>query len=179
MMFMNSFINKQFPEFNPPGLEEYLDSIDIEGTKDAKELIGSLLIQMQKFVLHELKGRFPGVNDQGEPNWWFEGIPLNVRKACRDRYENDKGAKNVEQYIDIVDFHTIASKNWKGFFDELFDIDTKDGGKDKQLEWILRMNHIRNITHHETKWPASKEEVAFIRDIYKKGIVRFAVDEHS
>ena len=179
MMFMQSFINQQYPGFNPPGLAEYLDSIDIEGTKDAKNLIGELLIQMQKFVLFKLKERFPGETSTGEPNWWFEGIPLNVRKACRERFEADKGKKKVEQYIDIVDFHTIASKNWKGFFDKLFDIDTQDGGKEKKLDWILRMNHIRNITHHETKWPASKEEVEFIREIHKKGMERFALNKEA
>lgn len=178
MMFMQSFINKEVPEFNPPGLAEYLDTIDVEGTKDAKELIGDLLIQMQKFVLYKLEERFPGQHSAGRPNWWFDGVPLPVRKACMDRYEGDKGAKEPEQYIDIVDYHTIASKNWKGFFDELFTFD-KDGGKDKKLAWILRLNTIRNITHHETKWPASKEEVAFIRDIYKKGMERFVINESS
>lgn len=176
MMFMISFINKKYPDFNPPGLAEYLDTIDIEGTKEAKELIGDLLIRMQKFVLHKLEERFPGQSAAGRPNWWFEGVPLNVRKACMDRYEAEKGVKEPEQYIDIVDFHTIAYKNWKGFFDELFTFN-KDGGKEKKLEWILRLNAIRNITHHETKWPASKEEVMFIRDLYKKATERFIIPE--
>lgn len=176
MMFMQSFINKEVPEFNPPGLAEYLDTIDVEGTKDAKELIGELLIQMQMFVLHKLKERYPGVNDAGKQNWWFEGVPLKVRKACMERYEAEKGAKEPEQYIDIVDFHTIAYKKWQGFFDELFTFD-KDGGKDKKLAWILKLNEIRNITHYETKWPASKDEVTFIRDIHKKGMERFMMPE--
>lgn len=176
MMFMQSFINNEVPEFNPPGLAEYLDTIDVEGTKEAKELIGELLIQMQRFVIHKLEERYPGKNAAGRPSWWFEGVPLNIRKACMERYEAEKGVKEPEQYIDIVDFHTIASKNWKGFFDELFTFD-KDGGKDKKLAWILRLNTIRNITHHETKWPASKEEVAFIRDIHKKGMERFVIPE--
>jgi DNA sulfur modification protein DndB len=176
MMFMQNFINKQYPEFNPPGLAEYLDTIDVEGTKEAKELIGDLLIQMQKFVLHKLKERYPGKNPAGKPNWWFDGVPLAVRKACMERYEAEKGVKEPEQYIDIIDFHTIATRHWKGFFDELFTFE-KDGGKDKKLQWIQRLNAIRNITHHETKWPASKEEVAFIRDIYKKGMGRFVIPE--
>jgi len=174
MMFLQSFINKEVPEFKPPGLAEYLDTIDVEGTKEAKELIGELIIQMQNFVLYKLEERFPGKNSSGKPNWWFEGVPVNARKACMDRYEDGKGAKEPEQYMHIVDYHTIASKNWKGFFDELFTFD-KDGGKDKKLAWILKLNDIRNITHHENKWPATKEEVTFIRDIYKKGLKRFVI----
>ncbi|BBO80908.1 hypothetical protein DSCO28_14740 [Desulfosarcina ovata subsp. sediminis] len=160
-MTLLSIINKQFDEFNPLGLAEYLDHIDEEGTKEAKVLIGELLIQIQKFVINKLKEHF-----HSEENWWYEGIPENVRTACMERREKDKGQKNPEQYIDIIDYHTIAYKNWKGCFDEPFTFD-KDGGKDKKLNWIKELNRIRNITHHETKWPASKDDVAFIRHIHK------------
>lgn len=169
-MVMQGFIKKQFDKFDSPGLAEFLDSQDEEGTKEAKGLIGDLLIQMQKFVLYKLKMHFPE-----DKKWWYDGIPLNVRKVCMERHETALGEKEPEQYIDIIDFHTIAYKNWQGCFEEPFTFFTKDGGKDKKLEWIKELNEIRNITHHETKWPARKEQVAFVREVHKKVFENFVI----
>ena len=43
---------------------------------------------------------------------------------------------------------------------------TKQGDRDKKLKWIADLNTIRNITHHEEKWPATKDQVAFVREVH-------------
>jgi DNA sulfur modification protein DndB len=170
-MVMLSFINKQIPAFNPPGLEEYMESVDEDGTRDAKMLIGELQKRLHKFVLYRLKEIFP----DGE-SWWYEGVPDSVRRECMTRREDEKGAKEKEQYMTTINYHAIAYKNWKDGFDKAFSF-TKDGGKDKQLGWIQELSKIRNITHHEEKWPATKEQVAFVRDIHKKVFERLIIPE--
>jgi len=170
-MVLQSFINKQFNEFDPPGLAEYLDSLDEAGTKEAKELIGELQLHMHKYVIYKLKEQYPGKN-----KWWYDGVPEKVRTKCMTRREQERGAKEPEQYLTTIDYLDIASKNWKGCFDEPFAF-TKEGGKDKKLEWIKELSKIRNITHHEEKWPATKEQVAFIKEIHKKVFERFVIPD--
>ena len=104
-------------------------------------------------------------------DWWTEGIPEPVRLNCVQRSEKEKGAKNKEQYICLIDYHNIAAYDWP-FFKEFFSF-LESGGKDKQLKWVKELNDIRNITHHSEKWPATKEQVATVREIYKKVMERF------
>ncbi|MCI5140569.1 MAG: DGQHR domain-containing protein [Candidatus Electrothrix sp. ATG1] len=165
------FIHKQHPEFCPHGLEEYLESIDEEGTKEAEGLVAELQKQMYEFVLHKLKEKYPNGDD-----WWYEGVPSKVRTQCTARCEEEKGIKSKEQYLKLIDYHSIAMSNWQGCFQGSFSF-TKDGGKDKQLKWIKDLNCIRNITHHPEKWPASKKQVEFVRDIHRKGMERFMISE--
>ena len=101
-----------------------------------------------------------------ENAWWFDGIPEPIRKECVHRFEKDKGKKEKHQYLNLIDLHTIAFKNWD-IFQKYYSF-TKDGGKAKQLKWLVELNDIRNITHHRPKWPATKEQVSRVREIYKQ-----------
>jgi DGQHR domain-containing protein len=173
--FLESFINKQIPTFNPPGLNSFLDDMDEEGTKEAKGLIGEMVMRMQEFVIYKLKEAFPGQTTTGKPKWWYEGIPETIRTQCVSLSDKGKGEKEPEQYLDIVHYQTIASKNWNNIFRESFSF--IKGGKDVQLEWISQLNTIRNITHHENKWPATKEQVSFVKEYYRLVMDRFNIPE--
>ncbi|MDZ7667766.1 MAG: hypothetical protein U5K27_20935 [Desulfotignum sp.] len=70
----------------------------------------------------------------------------------------------------LIDYHSIAHSNWS-VFQQYFSF-SKDGGKDKQLNWLKELNQIRNITHHAEKWPANKEQVAKV-EIHKKVMENF------
>lgn len=124
---------------------------------------------MHRFVLYKLKENYPDGDD-----WWREGVPSQVRKKCMDRREDEKGANGPEQYMTTIDYLNIASANWRGCFEEYFSF-TKDGGKDKKLAWVKDLSRIRNITHHEEKWPATKQDIEFVRDIHAKVFERFTI----
>jgi hypothetical protein len=73
--------------------------------------------------------------------------------------------------LKLIDYHSIAWQDWD-FFQDYFTI-SKDGGKKKKLNWVVKLNDIRNITHHPEKWPAEKEQVKFVREIHKHVIEIF------
>jgi hypothetical protein len=56
---------------------------------------------------------------------------------------------------------------------------SKDGGKGKQLDWLVKLNKIRQTTHHTPKWPATKEQVNFVSEYYLKIIERFKLPEDN
>ena len=163
-MHFLSVIHQNYNDFHPLKLEKYLENIDEEGTKQARELIDEISRQMYNFVIEKL------IEEYGD-DYWYEGIPETVRVSCRQRQEKDKGAKEPEQYLNLIDYHTIAHKNW-ALFQNNFAIDD-DGGKDKKLEWVKKLSGIRNITHHPEKWPAQKDQVKFIRKIHKHVVEKF------
>jgi len=165
------FIHKKFPQFNPPGLADYLKTIDEEGTKEAKELIGEIQRNLHAFVLYKVKEKYPDGDD-----WWYEGVNSNIRTRCSEDFEKGKGVKAREQYMKTLDYLAIAADNWKDCFDKPFSF-SSSGNKDVKLSWLKSLNTIRNITHHEEKWPATKDQVAFVRDLHRKAMERFVVPE--
>ena len=156
---MMYFVNERFSGFCPKELHCYLESIDKEGTVDARnklDEIGGCLFEMTMTLLKEKHG----------DNWWYDGIPTKIQNDCLLRYNEDRGAKEKEQYIFFIDYYAIAYHNW-ALFQEYYSF-SKDGGKEKQLRWIIDLNKIRQTTHHPEKWPALKSQVALVRDYYIK-----------
>lgn len=159
---MMQLINNVHNEFTSIELEKYLETIDEKGTKEAGELVDNIQQNLFSFMINKLKEKF----NSREEEWWYEGIPEAVRTLCVDRKEKDKGQRNKEQYICLIDYYKIAYSNWSLFKDYLSF--SKDGGKEKQLKWIKDLNEVRNITHHTEKWPATKDQVAMVRGIHTK-----------
>jgi DGQHR domain-containing protein len=163
-MDMMYYINEKFPDFCPKELNSYLDSIDKEGTTDARDKldeIGRCLFEMTMTLLR---------NKHGD-NWWFDGIPGKIQNDCLIRCNEDRGMKEKEQYIFFIDYYAIAFHDWD-LFQEYYSF-SKDGGKEKQLKWIKDLNKIRQTTHHPEKWPALKEQVATVREYYTKVMGRY------
>jgi len=154
-----SFIHQDINEFCPLKLQEYLDTIDVVGTGEAQKLINDIQRTMFKYVTEKLK------NQYGADRWWYDGVPEKVRTICSDRCEKEKGIKNKEQYLDIIDYQSIAHDNWC-LFEKAFSM-SKDGGKEKKLKWVSELSTIRNTTHHPEKWPATKDQVRYVRDVHK------------
>jgi len=165
---MMQHIHKSKPEFCPHGLKEYIESQDVQGTKEARDLIDNIQMILYDNVFRRLKKHF----GQNESEWWVKGVPQSVRENCAKLRENDPERKNLEQYITLIDYFTIAYHNWS-FFEEYMAF-TKDGGKDKKLAWLKDLNKIRNKTHHVEKWPLSKEEVDLVRKIAEEVVKRFS-----
>jgi len=167
-LMMMLHINEAKPDFNPPGLKEYIDSQDFEGTKEARDLIDNIQRKLYDRVFNKLKNKF----GHEEFGWWAKGVPPNVRESCVTEREKDPERKNPEQYVTLIDYYSIAAHNWEIFEEDL--AFTKEGGKDKKLSWLKELNKIRNKTHHVEKWPLSKEEVDFVRKVAEEVVKRFS-----
>ena len=159
-----SIIHKEYSEFHPKKLEKYLEKIDEEGTEEARKMIDEISRKMYEFVIGKLF-------EKHDNNWWYEGVPNKVRENCVLRQERNKGSKEREQYMLLLDYHAIVWQDWD-FFKEYFTIN-KHGAKKKDLNWLVKLNDIRNITHHPEKWPAEKDQVHLVRKIHKHVTEKF------
>ena len=163
-------IHDKDPSFCPSEMKTWLENLDEEGTKDAKDKLGEIIRKLNTVTMALLKRK----HGEGGDKWWYEGVPENIRADCSKRREEDKGGKNKEQYLYLKDYHAIAAHDWE-LFQKYYSC-SKDGGKAKQLQWVLDLNKIRQTTHHEEKWPATKQQVACVRECYEKVMSRFVLD---
>ncbi|MFH1216667.1 MAG: DGQHR domain-containing protein [Pseudomonadota bacterium] len=167
-LMMMSLIHDSYKDFLPLGLQKYLETVDVEGTEEARSMMESIQERLFTVTIRVLKDHYK----ENEEQWWYEGIPETVRTECSKRCELDKGAKNREQYFFLIDYKTIAAFRWEDLFNKYYSF-SKDGGKEKQLKWLVDLNQIRTITHHREKWPATKDQVAFVREIHAKVMEKF------
>jgi len=161
---MSIYINEKFPDFNPEGLKEYIDSRDQEGTDSATVLVNNIQASLFSLVIAELKKKYGEANDR----WWTEGIPYNVRKSCTDEWEVRKRVNPCESYLYLMNYQDIALANWELFGDK-FALGNKDIGNRKGcVKWIKELNDIRQITHHPEKGVLTTEQTKFVRAISEK-----------
>jgi DNA sulfur modification protein DndB len=72
-------IREKFPDFNPDGLDEFLEKEKAQTNSKAKEIIDRIEMTLQKAIITELKQEF----GEDESGWWMDGIPKQVRpKNC-------------------------------------------------------------------------------------------------
>ena len=165
MMFM---IHSEFNDFLPTSLKEFIETVDVDGTNDALQMINDIQEKLFCIVIENLRAEF------GEERWWYDGVPQKTRTECSRRQEEDSGKKDKEQYLLLIDYKKIAHSNW-GLFSKYFSF-LRNGNKDVQLGWLDKLNPIRNITHHREKWPATKEQVKFVREIHAKVMSHFVLE---
>jgi len=135
-------IRNQIPNFNPDGLDDWMNLQKQQTNKKAKELIDDMEIALQEYIVEELKNTFTTTEDL----WWYEGIPSTIRKKVADRMEEDKNKRGgKEYYFDLLDYKKVISDNW-GLFENTFSYGK--GGKDKRLEWLDFINEARKIVSH-------------------------------
>jgi len=160
---MQQVIYNKDNNFQPKGLVEWMESFDKEGSIQAKELIDEIQLSMLELTLNKLK-------EKHKDEWWYEGIPSGVRKKCVERREDEKGKLDEYQYLDLIDYKTIASSssNWSSIFQSYFTLQGQTGDKNSKLSWIVRLNEIRKTVSHPERGLLSKEEVDFVQDLYNK-----------
>lgn len=137
-------IRKKYATFNPPGLDDFLNSEKEQTNLRAKQIIDRLEMSLKKLIVDELKQEFS--NDENA--WWQEGVPKSVRLEVAKRQESDdnrRGAK--EAYFDLIDYRTVALNNWL-LFQKLLGYGKKNESKDKQTKWLVEVNEWRNQVAH-------------------------------
>ncbi len=141
-------MKQQIPDFNPPGLQEFLAREGAQTTARARTLIDHVETTLQKVVLQELREEF-------KDDWWFKGVPEQVRKTVSEKLEEDQGKRGGKEfYFDLIHYRIIASKNWDTFAELL---GRGKGSKEKQTEWISQVNEVRKKAMH----PSSGTGVSF------------------
>ena len=94
---MEAHINKKIPNFEPAGLQEYLESRDEAGTEEAANKVTKIHRRLFDYVIGTLKKHY-GTQDKV---WWTKGIPLKIRQECTAEWEakNRDGEEESQLYL--------------------------------------------------------------------------------
>jgi hypothetical protein len=99
-----------------------------------------------------------------ETAWWFEGIPVSVRKAVDNKINEDKGQHGGrDDNFTFIDYRDIVEHNW-----ELFKSMLARGASGKQAgtRWINEINEIRkNAMHASRGAPVSYEQLGQLQEL--------------
>lgn len=137
-------IRSKFSQFNPVGLNDFINSEKEQTNLKAKLIIDRLEVMLKRVVIEELKQEF----STDENAWWQEGVPKSVRLEVAKRQENDDNQRGMrEAYFDLIDYRTIATSNWP-LFQKLLGFGKKNDSKDKQTKWLVEINDWRNQVAH-------------------------------
>lgn len=135
-------IRNEVVQFDPPGLDDFIQREKTETNLKAKRIIDAIEILLKQFVVDELRSEFQDSSD----SWWQDGVPKNVRIEVSNRKEKDDSRRgSLEAYFDLIDYRVIAQTNWELFKNSL---GIGAGNKEKQTKWMVDVNELRNQVAH-------------------------------
>lgn len=140
------YLQSHFADFDPDGLAEFIEREQAKTNDQASSLIKSIERTLQKIVIGVLKAQYGPDGD----HWWYEAIPVTVRKPASLRQDEDKNQRGArERYLDLIDYRTIitSTQNWT-LFAALLGRGKGNESKDKRTEWIARINDVRHVAEH-------------------------------
>jgi DNA sulfur modification protein DndB len=137
-------LNSRLPEFDPPGLAEFMQLEKAQTNVRAKEIIDRIEVALQNTVLEELRREF----GPAESEWWMLGVPQKTRTRVSQLFEEADGKRGgKEYYFNLIDYRAIIMHNWE-LFQPLFAYGKKNAGKDKGTSWLNTLNERRNVVAH-------------------------------
>ena len=169
-------LRKNEPTFDPPGLREFLEREKAQTTSRAYEEIKKIEQILQATVLDELRNEF----GPKEEDWWFSGVPKEVRKKVDDRINEEAGKSGGrEQNFDLIDYRPIMHANWQLFEESL---GRGKGSKENRTKWIVEVNELRKRVMHASKGqslPITEEQLALLEETFRwlEGQIGSQVDE--
>jgi DNA sulfur modification protein DndB len=135
-------LREKFPEYNPVGLDDYLQLELKQSNLKGKEIVDRIEVTLQRLVIDELKREY------GD-DWWINGMPRKIRIPVMAKYEEDDGKRGGREcYLDFIDYRDIIidKNNWR-LFENILSYG-KGSHKDK-TEWIVKINeNMRRIVSH-------------------------------
>ena len=167
---MEAHIHEKCSEFCPPGLKDYLDSRDEAGTSEAAKKVMEINSKLSIHVISTLKQHYGTVNKA----WWTAGIPLTIRQECTNKWEanNREGVEEAQLYL--INYKDICLHNWE-LFQDVISLDAPNKqNKKENTKWIKELNDKRKITAHPERGVLSKEQVAYVNEIYDK-VMKFLI----
>ena len=155
-------IRTRMPDFNPEGLDEWIETQKQETNKRAKDIIDKIEETLQEFIVAELQREY----GTDEDLWWYEGVPPLIRQkviALMDEDKNRRGGK--EFYFDLIHYRKIITENWL-LFGKVFGYGTK-GSAEKKTDWLSFVNEKRKIVSHKSSGKiVTIEEYASLEEYY-------------
>jgi len=166
-------VRSKYPEWEPEGYEEYIQTITDEEAKQADEDVKWIQTVVPQYVIAELKKMYG--------NKFFEkGVPKATQKACQSKRIEDDPDKQypVETYLDWIQIKGIVEqKSLKSHFAPALSIRLPEEGRQKaiHLMWFDVFNEIRRIPAHPMGRFYKEDDLEFLKTI--KGFLTETLSE--
>ena len=142
MMRCQKGIRDRIPEFNPDGLDKYLEEEKAQTNQKANVITDYIEATLQQVIIEELQREY----GEDRSQWWIQGVPKTIRVEATNRWEEDNHKRGEPwYYFNLIDYRKIATANWP-VFEKL--LGYGKGNKDKRTDWITFVNEIRNAVSH-------------------------------
>jgi len=166
-------INKEFTCFDPPGLQQYIQSLNSKNNPVAYSLVSEIEIAAMNYVTVRLKAKF----GEDISQWWHNGVPEKVRTPAMQKGQNAGEYYHYERFLDFINWYEIISQNFE-LLGDLFTIDAKPtDSKKKRLDWWVKANEIRRIVAHPPRGVATDEQIEYLRRIRDDLIPRLKLSD--
>jgi DNA sulfur modification protein DndB len=153
MRHAQQHIQTKFPDFQPDGLQDFLERESARTNDQAMSIVNDIERVLSRAVVSVLKEHF---GTDGE-RWWWEGVPKGVRGPATQLQDDDKNQRGSrEAYLTLIHYRTIVLQNWP-LFDSLLGRGKRNWSKDRRTEWMVQVNEIRKLAAH----PSSQASVSF------------------
>ena len=170
---MYKIINSDFPQFQPPGFDDYIKETDTSNNAAAYQYLLQIEPMIQVHVINALKTKFGSEYSQ----WWHQGVKENTRKNAMSLASQQGQYSGFEKFLCLIDLKDIISDNWD-VFSETYTVDAKPSdSKSKRLSWYTTLNEIRNIVDHPPRGGVTNEQLDFVVRIYKELHPRIGGDQ--
>ena len=117
-------------------------------------------VKLYDLVVKELKRKY-------QEDWWFSGVPEQIRVKAAQLYEESEGAIAKESALYLVDLKEIVRVHWSEFKDRLADPQESKKSFDSRFSYLL---DLRNRLSHPVRLkdqPVEKEEMEKLSELLK------------
>ncbi|WP_330252918.1 DGQHR domain-containing protein [Nocardia sp. NBC_00565] len=146
-------INSEVPEFNPPGLTDYVKNETKQFNKESADMVREL----EYFLKGDIRSR---LEDEFGAEWFRRGVPRAVQvdagKMAVDKNVERDAEDEVEPWdcLYLLDYQNILTHDharWTSLFEKRYtrpgDERARGSWKDR-TKWLQKLNSIRNDVFH-------------------------------
>ncbi|UYM07673.1 DGQHR domain-containing protein [Solicola gregarius] len=162
-------INEARPEFDPPGLAEYLRDAEKQFNDEARDMIDAL----EAFMKDDIRKR---LQDKYGADWFKDGVPrklkLEAGKMMIERNLDRSAGQEITEWdcLYIVDYRDIMTQThelWRELFEKRYTPpgdEQKSGGWRARSDWVVAASRLRNDVHHQR--PISVDDHEFLTTLH-------------
>jgi DNA sulfur modification protein DndB len=159
-------IRETHPDFNPEGLDEYLQKQDRQNNDRAFAIIRDI----EKFFNKDFKNR---LEEKYGKMWFKKGVPPQIgdeavalaTKKNRD-IENEEDEVEPWDCVNIIAYRAIAVKNWSDVFEKSYTRPGEEkisGGKEEKTKWMVKLEFLRNQNVHS--YFVTEDELRYLEEL--------------
>lgn len=147
-------INEARPEFDPPGLADYLRDEQKQFNDESRDMIDALEAYMKDDVRKRLQDKYGA-------DWFKNGVPRSLRveagKMMVERNADRSPGEEISEWdcLYIVNYRDVMTQTqdvWRELFEKRYTPpgdEQKPGGWKARSSWITRVNDLRNDVAHQ------------------------------